>query len=121
METQLTVHDLLACVNFIDVCSRRGAVQGNEMEAVGTLRGKLTRVVDAFKAAEAVVADTSKDAEAVVADTSKDAEAVVADAEGGDLSRGSAKGAAYIDTTEKQADSSRATGKRGKPRAARKD
>ena len=43
----VTIQDLAACVNLIDVCSRRGAFQGAELESVGLLRKKLAKILEA--------------------------------------------------------------------------
>ena len=44
---QLSLNDLAAVVQMIDVCSKRGAFEGTELSAIGTLR---TRYVDFLKA-----------------------------------------------------------------------
>lgn len=44
---QLGLNDLAAVVQMIDVCSKRGAFEGPELSAIGTLR---TRFVDFLKA-----------------------------------------------------------------------
>jgi hypothetical protein len=46
-DSAVTVQDLVACVNIIDVCSRRGAFQGTELESVGLLRKKLAKILEA--------------------------------------------------------------------------
>jgi len=46
-DSGVTIQDLTACVNLIDVCSRRGAFQGTELESVGLLRKKLTKILEA--------------------------------------------------------------------------
>ena len=43
----VTIQDLAAVVNLIDICSRRGAFQGTELEAVGLLRKKLAKILEA--------------------------------------------------------------------------
>lgn len=45
--SEVTIQDLTACVNLIDVCSRRGAFHGSELEAVGLLRRRLKQILDA--------------------------------------------------------------------------
>lgn len=40
-EVGLSLQDISACVQIIDVVSERGAIKGNEMAAVGGLRDKL--------------------------------------------------------------------------------
>lgn len=47
IDSGVTTQDLAACVNLIDVCSRRGAFQGSELEAVGQLRKKLAKILEA--------------------------------------------------------------------------
>ena len=37
----LVVTDLVDCVKVIDICSKRGAFEGSELEAVGKLRSRL--------------------------------------------------------------------------------
>ncbi len=44
---QLGLNDLAAVVQLIDVCSKRGAFEGAELAAIGTLR---TRFVEFLKA-----------------------------------------------------------------------
>ena len=44
---QLSLNDLAAVVQMIDVCSKRGAFEGAELSAIGTLRA---RYVDFLKA-----------------------------------------------------------------------
>jgi len=44
---QLGLNDLAAVVQMIDVCSKRGAFEGPELSAIGTLR---TRFVEFLKA-----------------------------------------------------------------------
>ena len=48
----LSVNDLAAVVQLIDLCSQRGAFQGSELEAVGTLRGRVQAFVSANTAEE---------------------------------------------------------------------
>ena len=38
---QVTLNDVASVVQLIDVVSRRGGIQGNEMQGVGMLRDKL--------------------------------------------------------------------------------
>lgn len=40
-EVRLSLDDIAACVQIIDLCSKRGAFEGPELEAIGTLRKKL--------------------------------------------------------------------------------
>ena len=46
----LSLQDISACVQVIDVVSQRGAIQGNELSAVGQLRDKLIAFLEAAKA-----------------------------------------------------------------------
>lgn len=46
-DSGVTIQDLAACMNIIDVCSRRGAFQGVELESVGLLRKKLAKILEA--------------------------------------------------------------------------
>ena len=48
----LSLGDIALCVQVIDVCSRRGAIQGNELQLIGALRNRLAAIVDANKPAE---------------------------------------------------------------------
>lgn len=43
----LQLNDIAACLQIIDICSKRGAFEGTELEAVGKLRGKLATFVRA--------------------------------------------------------------------------
>ena len=49
-EVGLSLQDISACVQIVDVVSERGAIKGNEMSSVGALRDKL---VNFLKAAQA--------------------------------------------------------------------
>ena len=49
-EVGLSLQDISACVQVIDVVSGRGAIQGNELTAVGALRDKLVSFLEAAKA-----------------------------------------------------------------------
>jgi len=49
-EVGLSLQDISACVQVIDVVSNRGAIQGNELTAVGALRDKLVSFLEAAKA-----------------------------------------------------------------------
>lgn len=44
---QLQLQDLMAAVQIIDICSKRGAFEGPEMETVGGVRGRLAAFVQA--------------------------------------------------------------------------
>jgi hypothetical protein len=52
----LGVGDLAAMVQVIDVVSERGAFKGPELESIGILRGRITRFIEANKAAEQAAA-----------------------------------------------------------------
>lgn len=43
----LQLNDIAACLQIIDLCSKRGAFEGSELEAVGKIRGKLATFVQA--------------------------------------------------------------------------
>ena len=47
-EPRLNINDIADCVKVIDLCSRRGAFEGNALETVGQLRGRLVRFVNAM-------------------------------------------------------------------------
>lgn len=49
----LTVQDIANAVSIIDVCVKRGAVEGNELSAVGSVRDKLVKYVEENKNAAA--------------------------------------------------------------------
>ena len=53
----LSLQDLQAVVQVIDLCSTRGAFQGSELEAVGALRGR----VQSFVAANAPADETEEE------------------------------------------------------------
>ena len=44
---QLGVQDLAAAVQIIDICSKRGAFEGTELESVGALRSRLVSFLQA--------------------------------------------------------------------------
>ena len=47
----ISLQDISACVQVIDVVSQRGAIKGNELQAVGTLREKLVAFLKAAQEA----------------------------------------------------------------------
>lgn len=49
-EVGLSLQDISACVQIIDVVSERGAIKGNELQAVGGLRDKLVTFLKAAQA-----------------------------------------------------------------------
>jgi len=44
---QLQLQDIAMCVQVIDVCSKRGAFEGTEMEAIGALRNRVAKFLEA--------------------------------------------------------------------------
>jgi hypothetical protein len=44
---QLGLGDLAAVIQIIDVCSKRGAFEGTELESVGQVRGRIAAFVQA--------------------------------------------------------------------------
>lgn len=48
-EANLTLQDLAGAVTIIDICVKRGAIEGNELSAVGTIRDKIANYVEANK------------------------------------------------------------------------
>lgn len=44
---QLGLGDLAAVIQVIDVCSKRGAFEGSELESVGAVRGRIAAFVQA--------------------------------------------------------------------------
>ena len=44
---QLSLQDLATVVQIIDICSRRGAFEGPELEAIGGLRSRMVAFVNA--------------------------------------------------------------------------
>jgi hypothetical protein len=44
---QLGLNDLAAVIQIIDVCSKRGAFEGAELESVGQVRGRIAAFVQA--------------------------------------------------------------------------
>lgn len=44
---QLGLGDLAAVIQIIDVCSKRGAFEGSELESVGQVRGRIAAFVQA--------------------------------------------------------------------------
>jgi len=44
---QMGLNDIRACVSIIDICTKRGAFNGEELADVGTLRNKLAEFVNA--------------------------------------------------------------------------
>jgi len=46
-DVQLTLNDMAAVVQIIDVVTKRGAFEGTELEAVGVLRNRFAKFVEA--------------------------------------------------------------------------
>jgi len=46
-EVQLSLNDIAAAVQIIDVVTKRGAFEGTELEAVGVLRNRFSKFVEA--------------------------------------------------------------------------
>ena len=44
---QLSLQDIATCVQMVDLCSKRGAFEGPELETVGGLRNRLVAFVEA--------------------------------------------------------------------------
>jgi hypothetical protein len=51
-QVQLSLQDIATCVQVIDICSKRGGFEGQEMEAVGSLRNRIVKFLEANKPAE---------------------------------------------------------------------
>ena len=49
---QLSLQDIATCVQIVDLCSKRGAFEGPELETVGGLRTRLATFLEANKPAE---------------------------------------------------------------------
>lgn len=45
-QISITLQDLALAVQIIDTCTKRGAIEGNEMATVGQLRDKLANFVN---------------------------------------------------------------------------
>lgn len=43
---ELQVQDVANAVSIIDICVKRGAIEGNELTAVGSVRDKLAKFVE---------------------------------------------------------------------------
>jgi hypothetical protein len=56
----LSLNDLAAAIQIIDVCSKRGAFEGAELEAVGSVRGRLAAFIQANKPAEEAPAEEAE-------------------------------------------------------------
>jgi len=47
---QLSLQDIATMVQIIDICSKRGGFEGPEMEAVGSLRNRTVKFLEANRA-----------------------------------------------------------------------
>ena len=61
-QVQLSLADLAAVVQIIDVASKRGAFEGAELESVGGVRNRLGAFVDASQEASAEEASATDEA-----------------------------------------------------------
>tara|TARA_Y200000002_G_scaffold275859_1_gene230112 strand:+ start:31 stop:282 length:252 start_codon:yes stop_codon:yes gene_type:complete len=46
-QVQLSLQDIATMVQIIDICSRRGGFEGQELEAVGGLRNRVVKFLNA--------------------------------------------------------------------------
>ena len=69
---QLSLGDIQTFVQIIDLCSKRGAFEGAELEAIGALRGKTVKFLEASQPApeEGEPVQTEMDVEPAEADES---------------------------------------------------
>jgi len=76
---QISLQDFAAMVNVIDVVSARGAIKGDELQAVGTLRSRLTAFLEAAQPeqpeAEPVTDDLDDYEEQLIAEENDEADA----------------------------------------------
>ena len=49
---QLSLQDIATVVQIIDICSRRGGFEGQELEAVGGVRNRIVTFLNAASAAQ---------------------------------------------------------------------
>ncbi len=59
-QVQLRLADLGAVIQIIDICSKRGAFEGTELEVVGQVRGRIAEFVKANTPAEEVETKTEE-------------------------------------------------------------
>ena len=57
---QLSLGDVQSFVQIIDICSKRGAFEGSELEGVGTLRSKVVKFLEANVPAESTEASMAE-------------------------------------------------------------
>ena len=62
----VTVNDLVNIYNIIDLASKRGAFQANELSSVGAVANKVKEFVDHVQAAQKAAADAEGGADADV-------------------------------------------------------
>jgi len=67
---QLSLQDIATSVQVVDICSRRGAFEGVELETVGALRTRLVKFINANRPAdepapEGAVPEVNEEAETV--------------------------------------------------------
>ncbi len=69
---QLSLADIQTFVSIIDICSKRGAFEGAELEAIGALRGKTVKFLEASQPSpeEGEPVQTEMDVEPAEADES---------------------------------------------------
>jgi hypothetical protein len=60
--TQLTIQDIANALTIIDICVKRGAIEGGELTAVGTVRDKLAQFVKVNSPKTEEVTDTKETA-----------------------------------------------------------
>jgi len=53
---QLSIQDIQTMAQVIDICSKRGAFEGSEMEAIGGLRNRVVKFLEANQPKEGEVA-----------------------------------------------------------------
>jgi hypothetical protein len=58
--TQLTIQDIGNAIAIIDICVKRGAIEGGELTAVGAVRDKLAQFVRANSPKAEEAADTKE-------------------------------------------------------------
>ena len=70
MENKITINDIVQIKNIMEVCSRRGAFQADELEVVGALYNRIKLFVDEVeaKSTETASNDESKPLETVPED-----------------------------------------------------
>jgi len=68
----VTVNDLVNVYNIIDLASKRGAFQANELSSVGAVANKVKTFVDHVQAAQKAAADAEGGEKADVKDDKED-------------------------------------------------